>query len=97
MKRWSVIFLTSDDVMAINNRITGKYVLAVDGATRKEIKPGRPHSIFGRVAAFLKIEDQAREIHRAIRENRPFKDGNKRTADAARQLFLSWNGGAANV
>ena len=98
-RQWPVMFLTSDDIIALHDRVIRESggVSGMDSKLRKECRPGRPHAVFGRVASLLKIRDQAREYARAIRENRPFFDGNKRTAEAASALFRTWNGGAYDL
>ena len=93
---WAVTFLSSDDVITLHDRVIAGSGGApgMDATLKKECRPGRPHGAFGRVASFLNVREQAAEYRRAIRHNRPFEDGNKRTADAASRLFLEWNGGA---
>ena len=95
-QKWPGMFLTTDDIITLHDRIIRESggVSGMNPKLKKECQPGRPHAVFGRVASLLDVRDQAREYARAIRENRPFFDGNKRTAEAASALFRTWNGGA---
>ena len=87
-----IIYLTLDDVLAINSKIRKQSEVALRDQGLLESALARPMaSAFGS-DAYPSIFEKAAALLDSLSRNHPFVDGNKRTATAALILFLDENG-----
>ncbi|MFD3516699.1 type II toxin-antitoxin system death-on-curing family toxin [Streptomyces sp. NPDC058657] len=88
----SFIYLDSEDVLAIAKDAVDDQVIVVRDAGLLESAVHRPSaSMFGQ-EAYAELLDKAAALLQSLVINRPFVDGNKRTAWVSCMVFLAING-----
>ncbi|MFI9726597.1 type II toxin-antitoxin system death-on-curing family toxin [Streptomyces sp. NPDC052092] len=86
------VYLTAEDVLAIAEDAVDDQRIAVRDAGLLESAVHRPSaSMFGR-EAYADLFDKAAALLQSLAVNRPFVDGNKRTAWVSCVVFLALNG-----
>lgn len=90
----SVKFLTTPQILAINDRINKR--CGGTGAVRDlsliESAVGRPQATFDEKYLYPTLFGKAAALFTSLLKNHPFVDGNKRTALASCGIFLKING-----
>ncbi|GAA2434500.1 type II toxin-antitoxin system death-on-curing family toxin [Actinomadura vinacea] len=86
-----MIYLTVEQIIALNARHLGGQA-AVRDAGLVQSAAARPQTIAFGVEAYTTLDDKAAALLHSIICNRPFVDGNKRTAWAAMEVMLVVNG-----
>jgi len=93
-------YLTSDEVIFINEQLTGSYLLQKTLKGRQKVRAmdlleaavGRPmQTVFG-ADAYPTVRAKASALLHSIARNHPFADGNKRAATVAALFMLEANG-----
>ncbi|MEU0287609.1 type II toxin-antitoxin system death-on-curing family toxin [Streptomyces sp. NPDC006147] len=86
------VYLTAEDVLAIAEDAVDDQRIAVRDAGLLESAVHRPSaSMFGQ-EAYADLFDKAAALLQSLAVNRPFVDGNKRTAWVSCVVFLALNG-----
>ncbi|MEU1081055.1 type II toxin-antitoxin system death-on-curing family toxin [Streptomyces sp. NPDC005908] len=86
------VYLTAEDVLAIAEDAVDDQRIAVRDAGLLESAVHRPSaSMFGQ-EAYADLFDKAAALLQSLVVNRPFVDGNKRTAWVSCVVFLALNG-----
>ncbi|MEV6791794.1 type II toxin-antitoxin system death-on-curing family toxin [Streptomyces sp. NPDC051320] len=86
------VYLSSEDVLSIAESAVNDQVVVVRDAGLLESAVHRPSaSMFGQ-EAYPDLFDKAASLLQSLSINRPFIDGNKRTAWASCVVFLAMNG-----
>ncbi|MFJ3134369.1 type II toxin-antitoxin system death-on-curing family toxin [Streptomyces sp. NPDC086843] len=86
------VYLTAEDVLAIAEDAVDDQRIAVRDAGLLESAAHRPSaSMFGQ-EAYADLFDKAAALLQSLAVNRPFVDGNKRTAWVSCVVFLALNG-----
>lgn len=85
------VYLASEDVLAIAEQAVDDQVVVVRDAGLLESAVHRPSaSMFGQ-EAYADLFDKAAALLQSLTINRPFVDGNKRTAWVSCVVFLAMN------
>lgn len=86
------VYLSSEDVLAIAEQAVDDQAIVVRDAGLLESAVHRPSaSMFGQ-EAYSDLFDKAASLLQSLAINRPFLDGNKRTAWVSCVVFLALNG-----
>lgn len=85
-----MLYLTAQDVLAMNRRLTGADLLRDFGLLDSAVS--RPQAAAFGEDAFPTIHEKAAALLHGLARNHPFLDGNKRTALSAASVFYQLNG-----
>lgn len=86
----SMIYLEKDEIVKVNNQVTGHAVIINAGALDNAVEG--PQRTFSGHEIYPTLPGKVYALALPIAQNHPFADGNKRTATISVNQFLQLNG-----